>query len=230
MLLLIHGAIGVSYWAKHHVHKARLLLVICFIFLTILSILLGQLMYIQDISIPVNIFWIALFIYVFSLSFYPTRKKHIRQDSGVKHYLNRKLCDVLLAASTFIMIFQQVNSFSWDVDRPFAAALVQRAHAARPIKVNIPESSWKNQKVEWRQKFKLFLNSVKQISKGEKLALTVLAVALAIVLLFGIGMLSCNLSCSGAEGAAGAVVFFGVIGVVLLFVLFMRYLNRKTET
>lgn len=224
---IIQLSIQTSLWAKNHVRLSRILIVLGFVLLTATGIFTGQLLYMHKIRVPINVFWFAFFVYVFSLSFYPSQKISLKHADGLAQYLKRKVCDLLLAGTTFVMILQQGNIFSWDVDRSIMTETLQRARAAYPVRIDAPEGTWKAQKREWKDRLKSFLSATNRFSKGEKTMLTVLAVVLGIAILIGIAMLACNLSCSGAEGAAGAVAIFGVAGVVLLFVLFMKYLNKK---
>lgn len=60
-----------------------------------------------------------------------------------------------------------------------------------------------------------------------RVALVVLSILVAGALLILIAGLSCNLSCSGNEGAAALVLILGTFGVIALLVVAIRAINKK---
>ena len=63
--------------------------------------------------------------------------------------------------------------------------------------------------------------------RGRQIALTILVGLVAVVLLALVGALSCNLSCSGNEGAALFVMILGIAGVVALVLFFVKKINAS---
>ncbi len=73
----------------------------------------------------------------------------------------------------------------------------------------------------------------KDATKGERTALIVLSILIALGLLSLVAALSCNLSCSGSEGGAAVVAILGTGLIIFLLVKIIKRINRgkpKEET
>ena len=68
------------------------------------------------------------------------------------------------------------------------------------------------------------------MDEGERVALIILSVVLAMLALFGIFVLACNLSCAGSEAAALIVGIGGTALVIWLLVITIRSINRKKRS
>ena len=66
----------------------------------------------------------------------------------------------------------------------------------------------------------------KDATNGERTALIILCILIAIGLLLLVAGLSCNLSCSGSEGAATVVLIFGTGLIIFLLVKVIKRINR----
>ena len=82
-----------------------------------------------------------------------------------------------------------------------------------------------------KSKLSSFINKNQKNEEDNKLGWTILAVIGGIALLALIGILACNLSCSGAEGAAILVGVGGAGIVIFLFIKLMQnmYGNKKRQ-
>ena len=83
--------------------------------------------------------------------------------------------------------------------------------------------SKKELKKKLKNKWKEFRKHYKESTKGEKTALIILSVIIAAGLLLLLAGLSCEISCSGSEGAAIAV---GLLGTGLIIFLLVRVIQR----
>jgi hypothetical protein len=99
---------------------------------------------------------------------------------------------------------------------------------------SIHERSWR-QSPETERKKKLLKQQFKAskksncLSPGQKTLLVILS-GLATILLLGlVTELLCNLSCSGAEGAAAIVVIGSTAVIIILFLVVIRTLYRKKK-
>ena len=79
----------------------------------------------------------------------------------------------------------------------------------------------KELRVELREVFK------PKPGRGRQIALTILVGMLAVVLLALVSALSCDLSCSGNEGAALFVMILGTAGVVALVLFLIKKINAS---
>ena len=67
------------------------------------------------------------------------------------------------------------------------------------------------------------------MSKGEKVALIILSVIVALGLLALVGSAACTLSCNGSDAAALIVAIGGTALVVWLLISVIRRINSKTR-
>ena len=87
--------------------------------------------------------------------------------------------------------------------------------------------------LKWKERKKLLKEQIRgikktnELSKGEKVALTILAVLAALGLLFLVASLACNLSCSGSDAAAVIVGLGGGALVIVLLVVAIRAIYNK---
>ena len=79
----------------------------------------------------------------------------------------------------------------------------------------------KELKIELKEVFKA------KPGRGRQIALTILVGLVAVVLLALVAALSCDLSCSGNEGAALFVLILGTAGVVALVLFFIKKINAS---
>ncbi|MGH2564923.1 MAG: hypothetical protein ACRDE5_10435, partial [Ginsengibacter sp.] len=89
--------------------------------------------------------------------------------------------------------------------------------------------------LKWKERRKLLKEQVREIkksnelSKGDKIFLTILSVIIASGLLILVASLACNLSCNGSGAAAVAVGLGGAALIFFLFTLAMRGIHGKKK-
>lgn len=234
----------ISRWAKNHKKLSRIIIVASFTVLTALGIATGLLLTDAGVSISSYALFIISAVYVAGLVAYPSRSLRQKKLNAAVFYIRQKSCDLMLATSTFCMIIYFSN-------RPgeifsYSAAL----NAAIPISTSIPKDSavkaYKSiadfkaslkdengKALKWKAKKKLLKEQIRGIKKdkdmsaGAKVGLIILSVAVALGLLYLVAALSCNLSCSGSEGAAIFVLGAGGGLVIFLLVLAIRAILGK---
>ena len=236
---------NISVWAKTHQWPARIIIILSFLLLTVTGIITGLLL--KDITVTVPAFALIALIITYGLAgiFYP-KKTEKRRLSTAGFYRRQKTGDFLLAASTFGMIVCISNN-----SNP-AATYFPFLQAATNAKSSLPgDSTVKNYKsflnfsasmkneegkmLKWKERKKLLKEQVKGIkrstehSKGEKTALIILSVLVALGLIYLVTALACNLSCNGAEGAAILVGIGGTAVVIFLLVLAIRGITGKKK-
>jgi hypothetical protein len=233
----------VSRWAKHHIVPARIIIVFSFITLTLLGILTGTLLSGMDIYLPAALMMGMVTIYLTGLIAYPAKSLKGKKMTAAAFYIRQKSCDLLLAASTFCMIVYFSNQPGQLLRYSTSLNAAIPTHTSFPkdstVKIHKPIAAFAaslkdetGKKLKWKERRKLLKEQVKSIkksdlSRGAKIALIILSVFVAAGLLALILALSCELSCSGAEGAAVLVGVGGVILIGLLLVLVIRGILGK---
>lgn len=171
-----------------------------------------------------------------ALLLYPSKSKR----NFIQQYIYQKSCDLILVATTFLMILQVGNQFS-NPDLSSISSFqntVQASMLSKPSdgsltnKVTTPPH-----KLSWKEKIQLKKNLIrkyfeqeKEYSDGEKVGYTILGILGATLLLFLVVILACNLSCSGAEGLAIMVAIVGTSGIIFLLALLFKELFGKKKS
>ena len=192
---------SLSYWAKLNPRKAQLSIVTLYIIINILAVYVGLLFHDLGIRIHGSVFYSAFILFLLSIMLY--RKKG--------RYFYRKTLDLLLISCTFMMIGSGSNQMHEPtIHSPVAplpvngiTSMKQTAEQTRYKSIGVKKSSFKKIKKQ-KQKINTLIKAL----------LITLVVAGALVSIYLIGILSCNISCSGAEGLAIVVLVLGLIGVL----------------
>ena len=233
-----------SLWAKNHKWTSRILIVASFMLLNILAVLVGILLNDLSVVMPSAILVSAVFIFIICWLIYPLKKDKETRIYQKKFYSIQKLCDFLLAGSTFLMIV----FFADRETTPFTLS-IQNSSAVNAYSLPVDSSKtyksidefkkmMKDQNgktLRWKERKKLLKEQIRGIKKAENLSeggkavLIILSVLLALVLVYLVAALSCSLSCSGAEGAAVIVAILGIGGVVVLSYFLIRGIVRKSK-
>jgi len=235
-----------SFWARHHKQAARLIIILSFILLTLITYYSGTWLNDLGVMLPETTLLIAVLFYFAGVIVYPHRSGFHKRATTKSFYNRQKTGDFLLAASTFGMIVCISNN-----SNP-AATYFPFLQAATNAKSTLPgdstvknyksflkfSSSMKNEEgkmLKWKERKKLLkeqVNGIKrstELSKGEKTALIILSVLVALGLIFLVTSLACSLSCNGAEGAAILVGIGGTAVVIFLLVLAIRGITGKKK-
>ncbi|TAL43141.1 MAG: hypothetical protein EPN92_10570 [Chitinophagaceae bacterium] len=235
----------ISFWASRHKWPARFSIVGIYIILNILGIITGLYLSGLNISIPSMIFGIVVLVFLAAALAYPSKRKN--SLTPVAFYRRQKKCDFILVTATFCMIVYIGN----HIENPFGNYTV--ANASRTITTSLPgDSTLKSYKsigefssslkdkngklLKWKERKKILkeqLNEIKKsanISDGGKIALILLSVLVAVGLLYLVAALSCNIACSGADGAAIIVLIVGAGLVGFLLYRVIRSITKKRKT
>lgn len=231
----------ISTWAKAHKWPARITLVISILLLNIAGIITGFLLRELSVIIPGSVFLVIILIYLLAMLSYPARSAKFSYAPG-RYYTKQKTRDFILAATAFIL-FVCISNNNKIVPASFLS--LQAATNAHPSdsQARTYKPVWKfsasmkdenGKMLKWKERKKLLKEQVRgikkssELSKGEKVALTILAVLVALGLLYLVAALACNLSCSGSDAAAVIVGLGGGVLVILLLVVVLRAIyNRK---
>jgi hypothetical protein len=234
----------ISFWAKQHRYAARILIVSSFFLLTLLGIAAGK-MLLQN-GIEVSLFVTAAFplIYFAGLLIYPQKALKGAGLKAMAFYYRQKTADFLLAASTVGMIVcisnrpEIITKQSFNLNAavpsvPLADSSFKPFKTIAAFSASLKDESGKKIKGKERKKLLreqlMAIKKAEGMSKGAKIALTILSILVAVGLLGLVVALACDLSCSGAEGAAGLVLFGGSALVIFLTILAIRGINGRKK-
>src|SRR5688500_4178191 len=238
----------ISTWAKNNKWLARILVIVCHILLNAIGIITGILISDLGINIPVAALPFLIIVVLCGFIFYPRKPgKRNNIDKNV-FYTQRKRWDFILAASTFLIILYIGNHF----DNPLKnySGIYAAVSSASSLPGDSTIKSYKKiadfnaslkdndgKLLKWKERKKVLKEQLKGIrksgdlSKGEKAALTIVSILLALGLLYVVAALACGLACNGADAAAWVVLIGGTAVVALILVIVMKaiYSNRKAR-
>jgi hypothetical protein len=240
-------SLRLSHWAKKHIAASRIIIVLGHVLLTIIAVFLSFMLRDFGISLGSTIQWFLISVYLIALFTYPSKNQKVTRYNIRQFYIRQKTCDLLLISTTFILIIQQGNQALIFRNIPLLNSFSSSTQAAVPVRIlstnldsseGLKESIKKNDlsegaKKDVRKSLKLKLSSFikkhRKNAEDDRLGWTILAVMGGIALLLLIAVLSCNLSCSGAEGAALLLGIGGGGLVIFLFIKLMIKFYRKKE-
>lgn len=233
----------ISYWAKSHVIPSRILIIYFWITLNILGVYIGNLIHQLSFTIPTYIFNGCLCMFVILFVAYPQKNASVFYK-GFGFYFNRKIFDFSLGLVTFILIvytgtqWKNLNVNSKNASASSIIHLPKDSVINKNLLIKNFINSIKAEdvsKMNYAYKKAIIIkqikavNQAKDLSKNQKTFLIILSVLIALFLLFGVAVLSCNLSCSGMEGLAFLVGFGGATLIILLLNFVLKKINRKKD-
>jgi len=209
---------NISVWAYRHKWTARFIIVGSFFILNCIGLFLGDVLIASGTLI--SSIWIYLISFIFIAGFitYPSRK----EKKAYKNFYNRqKTSDLLLVSTTFLLIICFGNHYSLPKNQsPFSFTYANATELTSANTTTIHETSIdpspKKKKTsiikKWKQKIRDNIRTIrreyKDATPGERTALIVLSIIVALGLFFLVLSASCSLSCSGADGAASVVGYW----------------------
>ena len=193
--------------------------------------------------LPSSVFVTSIVAFFITFLIYP-HKQQRNTKKIISFYAWQKSCDILVAAASFIMVIYVANK----PETLFSG--YQFVHAALISRTSLPadsiDKSYKSIKdftssmkdengnlLKWKERKKLLKTQLKAIrkaddmAKGEKAALIILSVIVAIGLLALVGSAACTLSCNGSNAAAILVAIGGSALVVWLLIFVIGRINGK---
>ena len=234
----------ISFWAKNHKRPARFIIVASLIVLNGLGILTGILLKEFNVTMAGAAMAVIISVFIAGFIFYPV--KNTKRLTTAPYYIKQKSLDFILAASAFCM-------FTFFGNRPETLFQHYPMLNATAVSTNtLPKDSilrtyksisefssmMKDENgnpLKWKEKKKLLKEQVKGIKKADNLSDTertlylILSIVVALGLLYLVAALSCNLSCSGSDGAAALVAVGGTAVVVILLVIAVRAIYGRNK-
>ncbi|HZI24466.1 MAG TPA: hypothetical protein VFD46_05290 [Chryseolinea sp.] len=198
-----------SRWAKKHPLKTRFALGIAQAGMGMTSLWLGNYLYESGVMIPEYARFSAAGIFTVAAIFYPTN--YFSNGSPAFSYMQRKLHDAALFTAGAMITVYAGNHYSLVV-RP--TNFVQPAThitttAENIISVTFAKRNISVVKKQFEARLKKYFEDPKGKTRGEKIALIIIASVGFAFLTAAVAAVSCNLSCSGNEAAAILVFLAG---------------------
>lgn len=220
----------ISLWAFHHKWAARISLVLIYILLNIAALFFAEALQAENIRIPAYISYLLCLPFCIAFILYPSRKEKPRYKN---FYVFRKTMDGILITISFLLVTCTMNDFLAKPNSLHYPSLSAAAAIVKPKK-SFPKITLQGKQItfmvkHWKQvkkNYQLLRKAYKDSSKGGKVWLIALASLVAAALLIGVMSLSCNLSCSGNEGAAAIVLILGVGLIVFLLIKVIQRISR----
>ncbi len=225
MTLFTKQAKALSRWSKENKFKARSILVLAKMGTCIGCFSLGNELYNLGFVVPDLLRIPTLGVFASALAFYPS--KYFASGAPAFGFLERKFYDASIFAAGAIVLLYAGNHL--DVSLQSGHQMQTVSHVALPAnRFNLESKLISITKKEFKQQVKIVLQGKpKELTKGDKTALTILAVLAGIALTIGVTALSCSIACSGAE-MASVFVFAGGMGLIILgLVATIRAIHRR---
>jgi len=218
---------SISFWAKENPRKAQISIVLLYVCLNLLAICFGFIFRESGILFSELLMDISFFIFVSAVLLY--KKK--------ANYYYRKSLDFILISTTFLMLgFWANRAEERTFYTPFSFHTATGITTKPVVNEEPNHKSIAGEKTaskkEWRKAEKAKAKKERrEIATWLKVLLILLVVASAIFLSYLVAILSCNISCSGAEGLAIVVLVLGLTGAigggVVLIRRILGYRNRR---
>ena len=220
----------ISRWAASHRNSARISIVLAYLLMNVLGFLLGDLLSSFEITVHPLVAYGAVAVFLFSAIFYPRSASEKKAPGG---YRKQKSLDIILLSATFLLIITFGNRLCLNgkmlpvASTPsavYGASVSQLLNPRDPRPINKMESKEFRKKL--REHIQRLRKSSRDISKEGKVALSILTILVGIGLILLNAALACDLSCSGNEGAAFAVLLLGTALLIFLMVIIIRRINK----
>lgn len=235
----------ISAWARHNQWQARIVITISWILLTLIGIYTGITLKEMNFILPGSVLIISIAGYLCMFLIYPYKEQR-KAKRIISFYAWQKSCDMVVAGASFITVIFVAN----NPEILFSG--YQVAHAVSVERIGRPSDSIHNRYkslkefsaaikdkdgnlLKWKERKKLLktqINAIRKaddMSKGNKTALIILSVIVAVGLLILVASAACSLSCNGSDVAAAIVGIGGTALVVWLLIMVIRKINGRAK-
>ena len=218
-----------AFWAHTHKNPARLIIILSYGVLNLLALFLGDIFHSLNIEFTPTLYLFAFVLTLTGWMLYPSksRKKEYRN-----FFLRQKFTDFILISATFLFTVyfgNAMNKPGFSIFNPVQAISIIHPSSSSNVSKS-PTAKTSVSKKSFRQKIRAEIKSIrkayKDSSKSQKTGYIIVAVFVALVLLYGVAILACNLGCSGYEALAYVAFFLGLGGIIFGLVKIIQRITR----
>jgi hypothetical protein len=200
-----------SFWALMNPYKAQFIITISQLFLTAIAIYSGIWLFSQDIILPNLVFYTGLTLFFIAFACYPIRRA--RYAFWKNTFTKQKTMDAILLGSYLLTAVTVSNR---DANIAWKATDSQSRKMQIVLKNEVKEAPQQlTFKEKLIKKYVKFVVTQKITQTRPNAGATIAIFLLAVVLMFGVAILACGLSCSGSN-TAGLVLLIGGWALILL--------------
>lgn len=218
-----------AFWARENKYTARLFIIISYVFLNLIALFLGDVIHSLNIQFTPLFFLFATVMTLVGWMIYPSknRKKDYRN-----FFVRQKSADFLLIGATFLFIVYAGNSLNRNWNLTFNnAQAISIIHPSSSTHITNPSTaktsvSKKSLRKKIRAEIKSIRKAYKDSTKSQKTLYIILAILGAAVLIYGLGILACSISCSGSEAIAIVVAVVGLGGIIFGLIKLIQRITR----
>lgn len=225
-----------SFWAKHHIVYARIIIVISHCLLIGIGYFLGKLALERNVALSPLLIYLLIGVFFLAAATYPS--KHTNT------YRRRKLYDLIVASCGFGLVilgayqlnapvsnYQSANATSVVKPSPYKYAEAQKLLEQFKTGEKTKFSSKEKRIIKKEFNYQLLQYAKAKVTRnkidGEQTVLIILACIAAVGLLYLLAALACTLSCNGSDAAAVIVGILGTAAIIWGLVAAIRAITRK---
>ena len=206
----------ISYWGLMNPLKAQIVLAFCHLFLAVLAIYSGVLLFSLDIIVPKGFLYFGEALFIGLAIVYPIRRARYRFWKIT--FAKQKLMNVGLAFSYLFMVITFANTdarLAWHEEETVPSVITtSMKENSRPTTINAPKTSVLSKK-ELRKQFKTWVTNMKEKSKTGTINEAVGVILLILLTIVLVAALGCTLSCSGT-GNIGTFLIAGLLFALII--------------
>ena len=218
-----------AFWAHSHKNTARLIIILSYIVLNLLALFLGDIIHSLNIEFTPTLYLFAVVLTLTGWMLYPSKS---RKNEYRNFFKRQKSADFILLSATFLFTAYFGNTLNNPENTHLnPAQAISVIHPSRTSNIsNSTTAKTSVSKKSLRQKIRSEIKNIrkayKDSSKSQKTGYIIVAVFVALVLLYGVAILACNLGCSGYEALAYVVFFLGLGGIIFGLVKMIQRITR----
>jgi hypothetical protein len=228
-------------WGKNNPWSARFIIILTHFFIGIGGVEFGLLLFAKGVEFPRVSFYLPFAVFTLAYLAYPNHNKTEKKRAG--NFAQRKILDRLLLGSLAMLWLVAGNMLPENLHAlQTNAASVSTCRYSHPVVESMlpatREDVARGFKKIWNKGKKALVWFSGKVEKrldqyqggkdttGSIIGIVLLGILLTFLLLYATVAISCNLSCSGNDAAAGIVLFLGLGAIVLLWILLAKWMRR----
>lgn len=223
-----------SYWAQSHKRAARVFICFVYLFLNVLGLFAGDLLYSMGIELGYQYFYIAAAVTLAALLYYPRSAK---KKSHNNFYFRQKVSDFSIGVATFLFIVFTGNYLNRNQmvfnNQAYGVSIMDAGNVVPGTSISVETKDTRATSFS-KKNFRKYMRSVvknarkkyQDANRSQKTLYIILAVIGALLLLYVLAGLSCSIMCSGSEALGYIVLFAGGGAIIYFLVRLIKRISR----